>query len=187
MIINIALSLLLQRYRLPTEKTLRLLTQNKDVIDKQERDGQTPFMLAAQTVDIDANIDAIKILLELGADPNIVDKTRGEPCTALSIVLDCLDNPRALLCAEEVIKHNGLASMPRRCYLALFKMIERDERQIVQLMVTRGMAPLCVDVKGTDFSAFIWGINDSLKQSLSPFVTALLSDWLTIAQYLVNN
>ncbi|GFO12371.1 hypothetical protein PoB_003887600 [Plakobranchus ocellatus] len=77
--------------------------------------------------------------------------------------------------------------MPRRCYLALLKMIDTDERQMVQLMVTRGMAPLCVDVNRSDDTYFTLGVNDSLKQNLSPLVTALLSGRLAIAQYLVNN
>ncbi|GFO40282.1 ankyrin-3 [Plakobranchus ocellatus] len=154
-----------------------------DMINKQGKDGLTPLMLAAQNADI----DVMEIFLELGADPNIVNQTREEACTALSIVLDCIDKPRALTCVEELIKHNGLASMPGRCYLALLKMIVRDERQMVQLMVTRGMAPLCVDVQGTDFSALILGENESLKHSLSPLAAALLSDRLAIAQFLVNN
>ncbi|GFO04925.1 hypothetical protein PoB_003143000 [Plakobranchus ocellatus] len=66
-------------------------------------------------------------------------------------------------------------------------MIVRDERQMVQLMVTRGMAPLCVDVKRTNFSASMWRVNDSLKQTLSPLATALLLGRLAIAQYLINN
>ncbi|GFO24292.1 serine/threonine-protein phosphatase 6 regulatory ankyrin repeat subunit b [Plakobranchus ocellatus] len=181
---NTALSLVLQTSRLPTEKTLRLLAQDKDMINKPRRDGLTPLMLAAQNADS----DAIKILLELGADPNILNNIRGEACTALSIVLDHIDKPRALPCVEELIKHNGLASMPRRCYLALLKMIVRDQRQMVQLMVTRGMAPLCVDVKSAGATDdFILGVNDSLKQNLSPLATALLSNRLAIANYLINN
>ncbi|GFO16994.1 ankyrin-3 [Plakobranchus ocellatus] len=137
---NTALSLVLQKSRAPTEKTLRLLAQDKDVINKQGRDGLTPLMLAARN----CNIFTIKILLELGANPNIGNKMCEQPCTALGIVLDRIDKPKVLPCANELIKHNGLASMPRRCYSALLKMIARDKRQMVSLMVTRGMAPLYV-------------------------------------------
>ncbi|GFO40273.1 ankyrin-3 [Plakobranchus ocellatus] len=180
---NTALCLVLRGYRALSEKILRLLSQDKDVINKQGRDGMTPLMLAAQH----GYIEPIKILLELGADPNIVSRTRGEPCTALSIVLDVIDQHGALLCAEELIKHNGLASMPRRCYQDFLKMIFRDKRQMVQLMVTRGMAPLCGDVNRSDETDFILRFNDSLKHSLSPLAAALLSGRLAIAQYLVNN
>ncbi|GFO12302.1 ankyrin-3 [Plakobranchus ocellatus] len=180
---NTALSLVLQRPTAPTEETLRFLAQDKDVINKQGRDGLTPLMLAVKKFDC----DAIKILLDLGADPKIVNNTFEEADTALSIALDRIDVPSALPCAEKLIKHNGLANMPRRCYLALLKVIERDERQMVQLMVTQGMAPLCVEVNSTDTADRLLVFNDSLKQNLSPLAIALLSGRLAIAQYLINN
>ncbi|GFO40275.1 hypothetical protein PoB_006678000 [Plakobranchus ocellatus] len=117
-------------------------------------------MLAAQNVDC----VAIGILLELGADPKIVNNTFQEAGRAVSVVLDRIGCPNGLLCAEELA---GLASVPRRCYLALLKVIERNERQTVQLMVTRGMSPLCVDVTGTSISALTLSVNDSLKQNPS--------------------
>ncbi|GFN75444.1 ankyrin homolog [Plakobranchus ocellatus] len=180
---NTALLLVLQRSTAPEEETLRLLAQGKDVINKQGIYGLTPLMLALQNY----NCDVIKILLDLGADPNLVNNTFEEGRTALSFALDCIDVPSAVPCAEVLIKHTGLASVPRRCYRSLLKVIEKDERQMVQLMVTRGMAPFCVDINRTDETDLILNVNDSLKESLSPLATALSFGRLAIAQYLVNN
>ncbi|GFO50455.1 ankyrin repeat domain protein [Plakobranchus ocellatus] len=177
----------MQRSRPLDGELLRLLAYDKDQVNKQTTDGLTPLMLAARKCDL----NAIKILLELGADPNVVNNSSENTCTALSILLDCSQITGDILpCVEELIKHNGLASVPKRCCLALFKMIMSDKRQMVQLMVMHGVAPVCVNFNTVDslpFQNLIRTLKQSVKESLSPLATALILNRLEIARYLMKN
>ncbi|GFN99232.1 ankyrin-3 [Plakobranchus ocellatus] len=177
----------LQSFRGSEEDTLRLLAYDKDQVNKQSKDGLTPLMLAAKKCDF----SAVKILLELGADPNIVNDLSEKTCTALSILLENRQIFSDFLpCAEELIKHNGLDSIPNRCCLLLFEMIMSDERQMIQLMVTHGMAPLYANLNTVDHNMlkpFIRFVKESVKENMSPLATALLWNRLEIAQYMLKN
>ncbi|GFO39840.1 ankyrin homolog [Plakobranchus ocellatus] len=171
----------------PQEETLRILAYDKEQLNKKTRDGMTPLMIAAEI----CNVNVIKILLGLGANPNITNKSSDKTVTALSILLDNIQIKRnAMPCAEELIRHNGLATVPKRCCLALFQMIMSDRRQMVQLMVTHGMAPLCVDfisLGSSVLGTFMLGIGNSVGHNLSPLGAALVRSKIAVARYLVEN
>ncbi|GFN91155.1 ankyrin repeat protein [Plakobranchus ocellatus] len=167
----------------PQEETLRLFEFQCNKINKH---GMTPLMLAAQI----CCENAVRILLELGADPNIVNCGSGEPHTALSLVLgggDRKRNSSDLACAEELITHNSVTSLPR-CYLYFFNMISRDQRRLVQLMVTHGMASQCENTRTIKQNRDImrWIFCD-IPDELSPMALALVLNKLAIAQYLNEN
>ncbi|GFO09604.1 ankyrin-2 [Plakobranchus ocellatus] len=68
----------------PQEEIFRLLALETDQINRQSKYGMTPLMLAAHK----CSRNAIRVLLELGADPSNVNYAAVGPCTALSILLD---------------------------------------------------------------------------------------------------
>ncbi|GFN79731.1 ankyrin [Plakobranchus ocellatus] len=180
---NSALHMMVKASDEPQEETLRLFASQCNQINKK---GMTPLMLAAQR----RHTQAVKIFLELGADPNIVTYEFGEPHTALSFMLD--DDDRKfhnlfLACAEELITHNSVTSLPRCCRYFL-NMIERDQRRLVQLMVTHGMAPLCENTRTIDLTSYISSVRlCDIPGKLSPLAVALESNKLAIAQYLTEN
>ncbi|GFO00806.1 ankyrin repeat family protein [Plakobranchus ocellatus] len=177
---NTALHLMLQPRLTVEEKTLRLLACD-GVINRQTKYEQTPLMLAAENFDY----KAIKVLLELGADPNIVNNTS----TPLSFVL--MDRgekfrDEAFDCAEQLINHNALTSLPRS-YSYFHRMIIKDERQLLQAMVTHGMPPLYETVENLDYI-----VSPEMKvyfelDKFSPLAVALLCNNTTIAQYMLEN
>ncbi|KAK3787974.1 hypothetical protein RRG08_047581 [Elysia crispata] len=91
-----------------------------------------------------------------------------------------------------LIAHSALLSLPKHDYLDLYRMIiKADERELVQLMVTHGMAPMCVDftdMKGSvGLPVNMKKISDSVWRNLSPLAAALAGNRLVIARYLVAN
>ncbi|GFO04926.1 ankyrin repeat-containing domain [Plakobranchus ocellatus] len=71
-----------------------LLEKGADVNEVGDEKGNTPLMAAIKTKRLSSNVsNLVKLLLDFGADPHIVNKTHGEACTALSIVLDRIDEP----------------------------------------------------------------------------------------------
>ncbi|GFN86079.1 hypothetical protein PoB_001258500 [Plakobranchus ocellatus] len=165
------------------EETLRLFASQCNKINKH---GMTPLMLAAEY----CNTKAARILLGLGADPNIIKYKFGESHTALSIMLETINrgHKRSKLAdAEELTTHKSVTSLPR-CCLYFFSMIRRDERHVVQLMVTHGMAPLCENtgtIKRTNYLSSV--TFDRLPSKLFPLGLALVLNMLEIAQYLSEN
>ncbi|GFN85233.1 ankyrin repeat-containing protein [Plakobranchus ocellatus] len=167
----------------PLEETLQLLKFQCNRVNVQ---GMTPLMLAVQNY----RKKVVKILLELGTDPNIVLCKSGEPHTALSIVLDRIDHIYTvfdLACAQELITQNSVISLPRCCSY-FFKMISCDQRRLVQLMVTHGMVPLCENTQTMsqmNYFSFV-RLHDILGK-LSPLAIALEWNKIAIAQYLTEN
>ncbi|GFN99050.1 ankyrin repeat protein [Plakobranchus ocellatus] len=179
-----ALHIMARRHDDPQEETFQLFAFQCNQINKH---GMTPLMLAAQS----CHEKAVRILLKLGTDPNIVTYTSGEPQTALSLVLDRIDenliNNSNEACAEELITHHSMTSL-YRCRSHFFKMIIRDQRRLVQLMVTHGMAPLCEDIKSIVNKSYVlpWTLRH-IPCSISPLASALVLNKLAIAQYLTEN
>ncbi|GFN99212.1 hypothetical protein PoB_002571800 [Plakobranchus ocellatus] len=69
-------------------------------------------------------------------------------------------------------------------------MMMSDERQMMQLNVTHGMAPLYANLNTVDHNMlkpFIRFLQESKKENQSPLATALLSDRLEIAPYMITN
>ncbi|GFO49535.1 ankyrin [Plakobranchus ocellatus] len=167
----------------PQEGTLRLFAFQCNQINKR---GITPLMVAAERC---CN-EAVQILLELGADPHIVNCRFGEPNTALSLLLDTVfevsDNCD-LACAEELITYKGVTSLPR-CSWYFFKMIGLEQNRLVQLMVTHGMVPLCENVETIRRINFSTSVRlRDISGKLTPLTFALVLNKLEIAQYLTEN
>ena len=162
-------------------ETLQLVASDKDQVTMQMPDGVTPLILAAKEEDN----KAIEILLEAGADPH---KKNNNQETALSILLGSY-SPRheAMVGLKMLIRHGALLSLPKYDCLKLYRMIVSDERELVQLMVTHGMAPMCVDFTGVKNSLSMEGISDSVWRNLSPLTAALVGNSLIIARYLIAN
>ncbi|KAK3757516.1 hypothetical protein RRG08_050398 [Elysia crispata] len=162
-------------------ETLQLVASDKDQVNMQMPDGVTPLILAAKEEDN----KAIEILLEAGADPH---KKNNNQETALSILLGSY-SPRheAMVGLKMLIRHGALLSLPKYDCLKLYRMIVSDERELVQLMVTHGMAPMCVDFTGVKNSLSMEGISDSVWRNLSPLTAALVGNSLIIARYLIAN
>ncbi|GFN79734.1 ankyrin repeat [Plakobranchus ocellatus] len=163
----------------PQEETFRPFASQCNQINKR---GMTPLMLAAER----GHTKIIRILLKLGADPNIVTYQFGEPQTALSTLyinhvnFDWAD-------AEELITHNSVTNLPR-CYPYFFKMIERDQRRLVQLMVKHGMVPLCENVDVLSHTSYYSALRlHGISDKLSFLAVALVLNRLAIAQYLTEN
>ncbi|GFN83391.1 ankyrin homolog [Plakobranchus ocellatus] len=183
---NSALICFLQEHHDAEEEPLRLLAFDNIEINRQSKDGTTPLMVAARR----GLENAVRILLELGADPNIIAQAT-KPETALSIVLE--GDPicdSGLDCARHLIKHNGLSNLPERCWKFFFQMISFDERDMVQLMVTNGMAPVRINIRIV--KEFLpYNAADKIVRSgevkLSPLATAVLCNNLAITRYLVEN
>ena len=182
-----ALMRLLETSGSPQEECVRLLAYDKDQANLQAPDGLTPLILAATT----SNHNVVKILLELGADPHMVDNTNCDKRTVLSILLDTIQvRHNAMPVVKELIQRGALASLPKRCVIPLFHMIMCNQREIVQLIVTHGMAPVCVDFVGAgapSFGSFMLGISNTVGRNLSPLSAALVRNRLAIARYLVGN
>ena len=163
------------------KKTLQLVAIDKDQVNEQLPDGHTPLILAAKHCDV----EAIEILLELGADPH---KVNGKQKTALGLLLDSfIRRSEAMSGVKMLIRHNALLSLPKHYCLGLYRKIMDDERELVQLMVTHGMAPMCVDFTGMENSLSIERISSSVWHNLSPLAAALVGNRLVIARYLVAN
>ncbi|GFN85229.1 hypothetical protein PoB_001173500 [Plakobranchus ocellatus] len=167
----------------PQEETLRLFAFQCNHINKK---GMTPLMLAAKR----CHTKAVRILLDLGADPNSVTYESGEPHTALSYVLKEIDRNYEnfdVACAEELITHNSVTSLPRCCPY-FFNMIEYDQRRLVQLMVTHGMVPLCENTQTISRISYLSSLRlHDIQGKLSPLAFALVSNKIAIAQYLTEN
>ncbi|GFO37117.1 ankyrin [Plakobranchus ocellatus] len=112
---NTGLLRILEKNNKPKEGTLRLLAFGN--INRKTECGMTPLMLAAKKL----NNNTLRILLELGAEPNIVNTLSVQACTALSVVLNKVmtkrhvrndDRDVALECADELIRHNAFVSLP---------------------------------------------------------------------------
>ncbi|GFO43534.1 ankyrin repeat protein [Plakobranchus ocellatus] len=167
------------------EETLRILEFDNVEINKQLKNGTTPLMEAARR----GLKSAVRILLELGADPNnVAQATKQE--TALSIVLDREPSSGSGLdCARQLIENNGLSNLPERCWKFFFQMILLENRERVQLMVTNGMAPVRVYRRMiTEFLPYTATgklVRSGIK--LSPLATAVLCNNLAITRYLVEN
>ncbi|GFO42561.1 ankyrin repeat-containing protein [Plakobranchus ocellatus] len=176
---NSALHIIVNQFHEPQEETFRLFALQ---CNQRNKDGATPLMLAAQMGDT----KAVRILLELGADPNIVVCRYGRPETALSFMLN---RPSGPTCAVQLITHNSVISLPR-CRPYFFNMINRSQDWLVQLMVSHGMVPLCENTQ-----ALRWingfqsvGLRDTgTPEKLSPLAFALVLNKLRIAQYLTEN
>ncbi|GFN85204.1 ankyrin homolog [Plakobranchus ocellatus] len=178
---NSALHMIVKGFGKLQEETFRHLAFQCNEINIH---GMTPLMLAAQRL----HTKAVRILLELGADPNIVNFTMAQPHTALSFVLDRRDkhfDDIRLACAEELITHNSVTSLPRCCPY-FFNMINCDQRRLIQLMVTHGMVPLCENVI-SEISYYSAVIFHGVSDKLSPLAFALVSNKIAIAQYLTEN
>ncbi|GFO12577.1 ankyrin homolog [Plakobranchus ocellatus] len=188
---NTFLHLMVQSWQCLNEKTLRLLGCDNlvSVINRQTKYGMTPLMLAAE----EQNFKAIKVLLELGADPNIVDNASWETCAALSIVLEngekvFVNKNTASDCTELLIIHNALSSLPECCYSHFHRMIIRDQRRFVQLMVTHGMPPLCKTVRTFKDFMFRPHMEEYIGAGkFSPIAVAVLYNNITVAQYMLEN
>ncbi|GFN99237.1 ankyrin-3, partial [Plakobranchus ocellatus] len=177
-----ALHIMVQKSDNLQEETLRLFTSQFNQFNKI---GMTPLMLAAEN----GYTKTVRILLDLGADPNIVKYINGRPHTALSIVLDIHEAFEDFFpaCAEELITRTGMTGLPRCCWY-FFNMIDRDQRRLVQLMVTHGMAPLCEKAEViSQINYYASVILDDALDKLSPLAFALVSNRLAIAQYLKEN
>lgn len=183
-----ALIRLLEYNTFPQEESIRLLAYDIDQVNLQANDGLTPLMQAAAS----ANLRALEILLELGADLNVVDNTIKEQ-TALGILLEMFPRrvrPSVVPCVEKLVHQGALYSLPHHSYHALFYFIMSDQRKFVQLIVTNGMAPLCIDVLSTDGPFAIsplHGINTLVGYNLSPLAAALVRNCVTVARYLAGN
>ncbi|KAK3771370.1 hypothetical protein RRG08_050421 [Elysia crispata] len=169
------------------EKILKLVASDKDQVNLQLPDGQTPLILASKY----GGARVIKILLEAGADPH---KRNNQQKTALSGLVCSLRYTRFgndVPCVKLLIKHNALLSLPKHYSHGLYLKIMADERELVQLMVTHGMAPMCVDftnMKGSvGLPVNMKKISDSVWRNLSPLAAALTGNRLVIARYLVGN
>ncbi|GFN86071.1 ankyrin repeat protein [Plakobranchus ocellatus] len=180
---NSALHLKVFPFKEPKEETLRLFAFQ---CNQRNKDGETPLILAARS----CQTKSVRILLELGADPNIVTYKSGEPQTALSFLIKQFNRNYEkfdLADAEELFTNSGVTSLPR-CCPHFFSMIERDQRRLVQLMVKHGMVPLCENVEVISQISYdpivrLHGISDKL----SPLAFAVVSNRLAIAQYLKEN
>ncbi|GFN82712.1 ankyrin [Plakobranchus ocellatus] len=167
----------------PQEETLRLFTFQ---CNQRNKHGMTPLMLAARR----CCKKAVRILLELGADPNIVNCNFEQPHTALSILLGGGDKKcdnLHLACAKELITHNNVNCLPRCCWY-FFNMIALDQFCLVRLMVTHGMAPLCENVE--TIRRMRYSMSERLRDisgKLSPLAFTLVLNKLEIAQYLTEN
>ena len=129
--------------------TLALLLEDyKDQINVPAYDSGTALVVAAQR----GYLDGVKVLLELGADPHMVSLNQGQEQTALSNLVSfehlfsglydrTLTNYK-VLCAEELIKHGALATLPKGCGLHLVHLILCDERELLQLFLRHTMGPL---------------------------------------------
>ncbi|GFN78173.1 ankyrin repeat domain-containing protein 50 [Plakobranchus ocellatus] len=172
------------RFHHPQRETLRLLAIDDDQINRQSNDGMTPLMEAAG-LEFE---EAIRLLLELGADPNIVSYASGKPLTALSIFLESgFSTSLRFTCAEQLIKHGGLSTLPQRCWDSFFMLISFDDRKMVQLMIAHGMAPVLVKLKTLKEFLYSYKVIRAVKCELSPLALALLNNNIQIAQYLVEN
>ncbi|GFO16704.1 ankyrin repeat-containing protein [Plakobranchus ocellatus] len=177
---NSALHLMVEKSDEPQEEIFRLFVFHCNQTNKH---GMTPLMLAAEA----RHLKAVRILLELGADPNIINFKIRQPYTALSGVLDKFGRHfhyLLLACAEELITCNSMTGLPRCCWY-FFKMIDCDQRRLVQLMMTHGMAPLCENVEG--IRLIDSRILCDIPGKLSPLAFALVSNKLAIAKYLREN
>ncbi|GFO15769.1 serine/threonine-protein phosphatase 6 regulatory ankyrin repeat subunit b [Plakobranchus ocellatus] len=184
---HLKFSFRLIRFDHPQRETLRLLAIDNDQINRQSNDGMTPLMEAAG-LEFE---EAMRFLLELGADPNIVSYASGKPLTALSVLLESNYNSGLrFTCAEQLIKHGCLSTLPQRCWDSFFMLISFDDRKMVQLMIAHGMAPVLVKLKTlkqlVEF-AYPYEIIGAVKNELSPLAAAILSNNTQIAQYLVEN
>ncbi|KAK3766741.1 hypothetical protein RRG08_062871 [Elysia crispata] len=183
------------------KKILKLVASDKDQVNLQLPDGQTPLILAA----VCGDARAVKILLEAGADPH---KRNKQQKTALSKLVPSLRyKSGAMSKVKTLIMHGALLTLPKLSSLGLYSQIMDDERELVQLMVTKGMAPMCVDfmdmkppvsMKNDDdlmrdifgfreASECIENFSDSVWRNLSPLAAALAGHRLVIARYLVEN
>ncbi|GFN76983.1 ankyrin repeat protein [Plakobranchus ocellatus] len=181
---NSALMCFLQGYH-GEEEPLRILAFDNVEINRQSKDGTTPLMVAARR----GLKSAVRILLELGADPNNIAQAT-KPEIALSLVLDReYIYGSDLDCARQLIQHTGLSTLPERCWKFFFQMILLDKREIVQLMVTNGMAPVRVYARMVkrflSYRARGNIVRSGIK--LSPLATAVLCNNLAITRYLVEN
>ncbi|GFO16709.1 fog: ankyrin repeat [Plakobranchus ocellatus] len=184
---NSALHLMVKESDEPREETFRLFDFQCNQINY---DGTTPLMLAAQI----CHTKAVRFLLDLGADPNIVKYESGEPQTALSVLLDRIYRPSLgefdkfyQACTAELITCNSMTGLPR-CSCYFFKMIAVDQRRIVQIMVTRGMAPLSENTQAISRSVNFSSLRlHDYSGKLSPLAVALALNRLAIAQYLTEN
>ena len=182
-----ALIRLFEKCSSPQEESVRLLVYDQDHLNTQAPNGLTPLMAAADAT----NLKAIKIFFELGADPHVVDKKESHHQTALSIVIDSLLLKRnSIPCIKELILQGALCSLPKRCFLPLYHMFMADNRELVQLLVTHGMPPLCIDfvaIGGYSFNTFMMGISNATGRKLSPLAAALVRNRVTVARYVVQN
>ncbi|RUS78391.1 hypothetical protein EGW08_013839 [Elysia chlorotica] len=164
------------------KKVLQLVASEKDQVDIQISDGQTPLMLAARCDDS----EAIEVLLEAGADPH---KINNKNETALSILLGSFRHIRNVYGLKSLIRHGALLGLPQSYCSVLYGMIINGERELVQLIVTNGMAPICIDFSSKKRLVPVStnNIADSVWSNLSPLGAALMGNRLIIARYLVEN
>ena len=171
----------------PHVKFLKLLASDEEQVNLQTPDGHTPLIVAALV----SNTEAIDFLLEAGADPHVADNKQE---TALSILLGKglrmrygLDN--LLPSVKELIRRGALQSLPQSFELPLHEIIKFDDRQLIQLFVTHGAAPFCVNLADDRCKSLrlLDGIGDLIWANLSPLAVALLCGHLAIAHYLVGN
>ncbi|GFS16541.1 ankyrin homolog [Elysia marginata] len=166
------------------EETWRFLSSDKDQVNIRTRDGLTPLIVAAMF----SHHKAINILLESGGDPHVCND---EQQTALSILLKSSDfrsgSRDAMSSVKLLISRGALHSLPKRhCYM-LYSKIMSDERELAQLLVTHGMAPICVDFKETTPPERLNNISDLVLRNFSPLAAALVRERLEIARYLLEN
>ncbi|GFR89860.1 ankyrin-3 [Elysia marginata] len=185
-----ALMRFLESNTFPQSETLRLLAYDIEQVNFQAPDGFTPLMQATAAV----KLSAVETLLELGADPHIVDSSTNNQRTALAVLLETFRlNQDVMPCAERLIEHGALYSLPKRCYHVLFHWITADVRPTVQLIVTHGMTPLCMDfISSMGLSAgstLRHGVTVSSMggRKLSPLAAALVRKRVAIARYFVGN
>ncbi|GFN83390.1 ankyrin [Plakobranchus ocellatus] len=177
------------------EEPLRMLAFDNVEINRQSKNGFTPLMEATRK----SLNNAVRILLELGADPNIVAQAT-EPESVLGIAMDReLVSCTALDCARQLIQHTGLSTLPERCWKFFLQRISCNDRKMVQLMVTNGMAPVRVYARlvkyylpfTVRYRLGLYNAADKIVCSdevkLSPLATAVLCNNLPITRYLVEN
>ena len=190
-----ALMRLLQSGRPPEEDTIRMLASDKELVNMKAPDGRTPLFIALFG-GMPFNVRAVKILLEAGANPHVTHSLDDEERTVLSIMLDYKNfgwihflSEAPTLCLKELIRHGALSSLPKTKCFPLLDMMTSD---MVQLLVTNGMVPFCMDsslmnVPQSDSESDFSDGRDTLTGCLSPFAASLLQQNVSVARYMVGN
>ncbi|GFS21537.1 ankyrin-3 [Elysia marginata] len=178
------LLLSLLKHHCADEETLRLLSADKDEVNLRTCDGLTPLIRAA----MHSHVKAIKIFLECGGD---LHACNNEQETALSILFKSFGfrngSRDVISTVDMLIRHGALHSLPKRHCLPLYCKIMSDERELVQLLVTHGMAPICMDFKEIIPPERLKDMSDTVLSNCSLLAAALVRERLAIARYFLEN